>query len=109
MPTRREEHWRFTDLGVVRPGRLDGSRHAAPESSPAMLEIDAAALASVGEGGLSIERAPEGIRFEALTDDHPLLGTLVAPDDKFRAHNAALWTHGLLVHVPRDVVVDKPL
>ncbi|HEX6131419.1 MAG TPA: Fe-S cluster assembly protein SufD, partial [Actinomycetota bacterium] len=30
-------------------------------------------------------------------------------DEKFAAHNAALWKHGLLVHVPRGVVVEKPL
>ena len=42
-----------------------------------MLEIDAAGVAAVGEAGITIEHAPEGIRFELLTDDHPLLGTLV--------------------------------
>jgi Fe-S cluster assembly protein SufD len=30
-------------------------------------------------------------------------------DEKFAAHNAALWEHGLLVVVPRDVVLDQPL
>ena len=25
------------------------------------------------------------------------------------AHNAAVWKHGLLVHVPKGVVVEKPL
>ena len=37
----------------------------------------------MGEGGLTIDRAPEGIRFEALTDDHPLLGDLVSPTTSF--------------------------
>ena len=59
--------------------------------------------------GSRIEHAPEGIRFEPLGDDHPLLGTLVGHDEKFAAHNAAMWTHGLLVHVPKGVVVEKPL
>ena len=31
------------------------------------------------------------------------------PDDKFRAHNAAVWEHGLLVHVPAGVELEKPL
>ena len=108
LPTGREEHWRFTDLKAFDPDAWTAAG-ASLDAPVTMLDIDAAALASAGEQGLTIERAPDGIRFEALTDDHPLLGTLVAPDDKFRAHNAALWTHGLLVHVPRDVVVDKPL
>ena len=25
------------------------------------------------------------------------------------AHNAAVWKHGLLVHVPKGVVLEKPL
>ena len=32
-----------------------------------------------------------------------------APDDKFIAHNAALWKAGLLVHVPKGVVLEQPL
>src|SRR5262245_52367858 len=73
-----------------------------------MLEIDAAGVAHVSEGGIEIEKAPDGLRFEPLTD-HPLLGTLVGADEKFAAHNAALWEHGLLVHVPKGVVVEQPL
>ena len=55
-----------------------------------------------------IDRAPEGIRFEALAD-HPRLYELVGSDEKFAAHNAAEWKHGLLVHVPKDVVLEQPL
>jgi Fe-S cluster assembly protein SufD len=73
-----------------------------------MLEIDVAALATVSEGGIEIERAPEGVTFEPLSD-HELLGTLVGADNKFTAHNAAAWKHGLLVRVPRGVELDKPL
>ena len=111
LPTKREEHWRFTDLSSFDPDAwgLAATGDSTPASAVTMLELDAAALAAAGEHGLTIEHAPEGVRFEALTDDHPLLGTLVKPDDKLRAHNAALWQHGLLVHVPRDVVVEKPL
>ena len=72
-----------------------------------MLEIDASGIASVGETGITIENAPEGIRFELLTDDHPLLGTLVGHSEKFAAHNAAMWEHGLLVHVPKGVVARE--
>jgi Fe-S cluster assembly protein SufD len=34
---------------------------------------------------------------------------LVGADEKFAAHNAALWEHGLLVHVPKGVVLEQPL
>ena len=49
------------------------------------------------------------MRFEPLSEDHELLHSLVGWDEKFAAHNAALWKHGLLVHVPRGVVLEKPL
>jgi Fe-S cluster assembly protein SufD len=65
-------------------------------------------LAHVSEGGIEIEKAPEGITFEAL-GDHELLGTLVRAEDKFTAHNAACWQHGLLVRVPKGIVLEQPL
>jgi Fe-S cluster assembly protein SufD len=74
-----------------------------------MLDLDVAGLASVGEGGIEIESAPDGIRFEPLPDSHERLGSLVGADEKFAAHNAALWQHGLLVHVPRGVELEQPL
>src|SRR4051812_32381512 len=74
-----------------------------------MLDLDVAALAVVTEKGIEIERAPEGIRFEPLTDAAERLYELVRWDDKFTAHNAAMWQHGLLVHVPKGVVVERPL
>jgi len=73
-----------------------------------MLEIDTAGIVTVSESGIDVTRAPDGIRFEPLAD-HELLGTLVGSDEKFAAHNAAMWKHGLLVHVPRGVVLEKPL
>jgi Fe-S cluster assembly protein SufD len=73
-----------------------------------MLEIDVSGLATV-DGSVEIERAPEGIRFEALDESHPQLGELVGSDEKFAAQNAALWQHGLLVHVPKGVVLEQPL
>jgi Fe-S cluster assembly protein SufD len=74
-----------------------------------MLDIDVAGLATIGEGGVTVSRAPEGVRFEALSEHEELLGTLVGPDDKFTAHNAASWKHGLLVRVPAGVELEQPL
>src|SRR5262245_9373330 len=108
LPTTRDEHWRFTDLAGFDP---DAFRSAATKAAeiPSMLELDVAASATIDEAGIRIDNAPEGIRFEALTDDHPLIGSLVKPDDKLRAHNAAVWQHGLLVQVPAGVELEKPL
>ncbi len=109
LPTTRDEHWRFTDLAGFDPDGFLGDFAEGVAAPPAMLELDVSGIAHLGEAGVTVERAPDGIRFEALTDDHPLLGTLVGTDDKFSAHNAALWEHGLLVHVPAGVEVEQPL
>jgi Fe-S cluster assembly protein SufD len=109
LPTKADEHWRFTDLAGFDPDSFvanGATEIAAPDT---LLDIDAAGIAAVSEAGIRIERAPDGIRFEPLTDDHPLLHSLVGWDEKFAAHNAALWQNGLLVHVPKGVVVEQPL
>ncbi len=108
LPTTKDEAWRFTDLKDFDPDAFSGNDAAGVVSAPAMLELEAAGIVRVSEGGLEIDRAPDGIRFEPLAD-HPLLGELVGADEKFAAHNAAEWKHGLLVHVPRDVVLEQPL
>jgi Fe-S cluster assembly protein SufD len=110
LPTTREEHWRFTDLSGFDPDAFTVAPDAAPAGAPrSFVDLDAAGIATLDERGLEIVSAPEGIRFEALTDAEPLLGSLVGPDDKLRAHNAAVWEHGLLVHVPAGVELDRPL
>ena len=109
LPTTKDEHWRFTDLAGFDPNAWTANGAVGIAEAPSLLEVDVAGAAYVGEGGIEIEHAPEGIRFEPLTDDHELLYSLVGFDEKFAAHNAAMWKHGLLVHVPRGVAVEKPL
>ena len=108
LPTTRDEHWRFTNLEGFDPDAWGADATTATEVA-SLLDLDVAAQATIDESGIRVEGAPEGVRFEALTDDHPLLGSLVKPDDKFRAHNAAVWEHGLLVHVAANVELEKPL
>jgi Fe-S cluster assembly protein SufD len=111
LPTTNDEHWRFTDLRGFDPDGFvqNGHRGQTPVSAESMLEIDVAALATVSEDGVVIERAPEGVVFEPLSDSHELVGTLVGSDEKFAAHNRAEWKHGLLVRVPKGVEVARPL
>ena len=108
LPTTRDEHWRFTSLEGFDPDAW-GAEAPAAAAVPSMLDLDVAASATIDEAGIRVDGAPAGVRFEALTDDHPLLGTLVGPDDKLRAHNAAVWEHGLLVQVAAGVELEKPL
>jgi Fe-S cluster assembly protein SufD len=108
LPSTTEESWRFTDLKGFDPDAYSVNGATAVASAPGMLDLDAAGIVHVSEAGIEIERAPEGIRFERL-GDHPRLGELVGTEEKFAAHNAALWKNGLLVHVPKGVVLEKPL
>jgi Fe-S cluster assembly protein SufD len=114
MPSTTDEHWRFTDLrgfdpdAFVSNGRVSGSdpKTGLPET---MLDVDVAGLAVVDESGISIERSPDPrVTFEPFTD-HERLGELVGTDEKFAAHNAAVWEHGLLVVVPKGVELEQPL
>jgi Fe-S cluster assembly protein SufD len=111
LPTTSEEAWRFTDLRGFDPDGFSANGASSVAKLETMLDVDVAALASVSEAGLEVEvdRTPEGVTFAPLPEDHERLGSLVPGDEKFAAHNAALWRHGLLVHVPLGVVLDRPL
>jgi len=109
MPTTQEESWRFTDLKGFDPDALVSNGRVPVTVTRTMLDLDVAGRATVTAAGVEIENAPEGIRFEPLDEGHERLGRLVGTDEKFAAHNAALWEHGLLVHVPRGVELEKPL
>ena len=109
LPDSTQEAWRFTDLSGFDPAAFGGNGDLKGQTlNNSMLEIDLAGVAVVSEDGIQIERAPDGITFEPL-GDHERLGTLVGADDKFTAHNAAAWTNGLLVHVPKGVELAQPL
>jgi Fe-S cluster assembly protein SufD len=109
LPAVTEEAWRFTDLAGFDPDSFSADGATGIVRPEAMLDLEVAALAHVGESGIEIERAPDGIRFEPLDDAHPRLHELVGYDEKFAAHNAAMWKHGLLVEVPKGVVLEQPL
>jgi Fe-S cluster assembly protein SufD len=114
LPTTTDEHWRFTDLkgfdpeSFVSNGQVPGSdpQTGLPET---MLDVDTAGLVVVREAGVSVVRTPDPrITFAQFTD-HERLGELVGTEEKFAAHNAAVWEHGLLVVVPKGVELEQPL
>ncbi len=106
LPTTADEHWRFTDLRGFDPERRRQDTGRRPDTRPA-LDLDVAGRARVTENGIEILSAPEGITFEPLPADYP--AEIVPDDDKFAVENLARWQHGLLVHVPKGVELEKPL
>jgi Fe-S cluster assembly protein SufD len=111
LPDTTEEHWRFTDLKGFDPDAFGQVQGSGPRTGPVetMLDLDVAGLATISEDGVEIERAPDGVTFEPLSEEHERLYSLVGWDEKFAAHNAALWQHGLLVVVPKGLELEKPL
>jgi len=110
LPDTTEEAWRFTDLRGFDPAAFETRPAAAAVTDvPQMLDLDVAGVATVTESGVTIERAPEGVTFEPLSENERLLYSLVGWNEKFAAHNAAVWRHGLLVRVPKGVVLERPL
>ena len=107
LPDTTEEHWRFTDLAGFDPDSFSVSD--TETVSDTMVDLDVSGRATVTSQGIEIESAPEGVTFAPLPEDFDRLYSLVGWDEKFAAHNAAMWKHGLLVVVPRGVVLEKPL
>src|ERR687886_135412 len=106
LPDTTEEHWRFTDLRGFDPEQFGGGASAEIET---LLDLDVAGHATVTAEGIEIASAPEGVVFAPLPEDHERLHSLVGWDEKFAAHNAAAWRHGLLVVVPKGVELEQPL
>src|SRR5205085_6071755 len=123
LPSTSDEHWRFTDLrgfdptgghgsnghvpnGHVPNGHVPGTVPGTGPKRP-MLDLDVSGRAVVTESGIEIVSAPAGLRFEPLPTDYD--AKLIPDDDKFALENLARWQHGLLVHVPKGVELDRPL
>jgi hypothetical protein len=81
LPTTKDEHWRFTDLAGFDPDAWTANGAAGIAAPPSLIDLEAAGVARVGEGGIEIESAPDGIRFEPLPEDHELLYSLVGSDE----------------------------
>jgi Fe-S cluster assembly protein SufD len=105
LPSTSDEHWRFTDLRGFAPEEVSDTSKVS-DTKP-MLDLDVAGRAVVTETGIEIVSAPEGVTFEPLPADYP--ASIVPDDDKFALENLARWQHGLLVHVPKGVELEKPL
>jgi Fe-S cluster assembly protein SufD len=112
VPDTSVEAWRFTNLRGFDPNAYTAAPDESLVQTESMLpELDVSGWAEVGEAGIRIHSQPaiDGVRFEALDENDPRLHSIVGWDEKFAAHNAAMWKHGLLVQVPRGVELEQPL
>lgn len=132
MPSRRDEHWRFTNLRKVKlddvtayspaPEGFAGSVSVADDQ--VVGETEAAGHVSQVNGDTTAivnVNLPAGVIFTSLEEaarTHPELvqrhlGTAVkagdSVNDKFVALNEATWTGGVFLYVPRGVRVEQPL
>jgi Fe-S cluster assembly protein SufD len=98
LPDQKTKGWEFTDLTGLDPeayapadGEIEGLGPAADSlDQPVVMPLAAAA-----------ERFPEIVG--------PRLGSLVPADDPFVARNAAAWSQGVFVYVPKDKRLDQPV
>jgi Fe-S cluster assembly protein SufD len=135
MPTTRLEEWRYTDLrqkldlGALNWPELTECQDdfgACPEGLQAAMRADRAASGHVWEIDgivfhidLDENLLEKGVVLTSLRraiDSHPellqeYLATRALPPEsgKFESLNAALWTDGILLHVPRGVRLDLPV
>ena len=134
MPTTRLEDWRYTDPkkflrldelsfaeehgpaadAAALPAGLRTLMDEAGESSARMTQVDA----SVVLRELPDDLAAQGViltSLEAAARDHGELvqrfhGSAITPDDgRFAALNAAFWSGGTFLYVPKDVRVEVPV
>ncbi len=132
FPTTKLEHWRYTNL--KRLLRLDGmvlgtegpDRDELPAAVREAMAADHDASGHVVEidgriAHVDLERglAVQGVILTSLRDaaaSHPellqeYLGTRAVPasEGKFQALNGALWSDGVLCHLPQGVELDRPI
>jgi len=128
LPRQSEEEWMRTDVRLLRLGDF-----GLPPAPPSDVVVPAAQLSEGVElagravscdshsvqSSLKLKWKKQGVLFgslDAMVNEHAdlLEPHLRLPEewvarDKFAALNAACWTGGALLYVPRGVVIDEPL
>jgi Fe-S cluster assembly protein SufD len=125
VPTIRDEHWRFTNLRGI-----DFAAYAPAPATSTDSDVAGTILVTGAESGRVVQRdgsivhaeldpavAAQGVIFTSLEEAaithaelvERHLGSIVTTGEKFAAENAALWSGGVLVYVPRGVRVEGPL
>jgi Fe-S cluster assembly protein SufD len=129
FPTMRDEAWRRTDIRGLASGAFtlsDTGRIVSEPPERLLVPVtggdERAGQIVSGAGShvreLSLDLANQGVIFTdfgTAEKDHPellnrLLGQVVSPtEDKFTALAAALAVDGVLLYVPKNIVIEHPL
>ena len=132
MPTLNDEEWRRTDYRSIHWDEADKLILANGANLSNVPAENLEPLVGEGEGGTMVfvdgklvrytvadELIQQGIiftDFQSASHEHEdifhanLMTKAVLPTDgKFAALHGALWTHGVFVYVPRNVVAELPL
>lgn len=131
FPTRKDEAWRRTDIRGLHTKQfvlpVNGQKqHPQPPPARCLASItkDEHRAGQIVSGmveqvrQLDTDLADRGViftDFRSAENEHPhilreILGQIVRPDeDKFTALAAALAKDGILLYVPKDVVIEAPL
>ncbi len=134
LPTTRSEEWRYTDLSrlidlgslrLLTPGDTDPDAARPGLLEEAMVEDRAASGHSVLVDGLTVQvdleadLAAQGVVLTSLRsaveshpdllEEHLAVEALPPEEGKFQALNAALWTDGVFLYVPKGVRLELPV
>ena len=128
MPTRQLEEWRYTDVSQFRLDKVVLAKHdwsEVPAEARAMLERGAKAGYALSiDGGVVEVDIDDALRrkgvivmslttasreYPKLVEKHLATNALPATHSKFAALNAALWSGGVFIYVPRGVRVEQPV
>ncbi len=132
MPSTRSEEWRYTDIasklrldelvlagengppGPV-PEMLRGAMDEDRDSLGQVVDVDGRVVSSELDESARRAGVTLGSLRQAARGGHPVVQALLAKeavpasDGKFPALNAALWSDGVLLHVPRGVCLERPI
>lgn len=134
LPSTRSEEWRYTDVsrlldfadlrlathGVLaengsRPAKLTATMDEDHTASGHTLLIDGSVVSvdlepTLAEQGVILTSMRSAVHEHGNLLEELLANEIVPPEDgKFQALNAALWTDGVLLYVPRNVKIDLPV
>jgi Fe-S cluster assembly protein SufD len=127
LPRRTQEEWMRTDIRLLRLDQFGFPGEATSTSLPSTLLSEGVTLGghtasldgNLVSASLSETLAKQGVLFGSISElaaKHesilrPLLTNRAVPTetDKFAALQAAAWSAGTLLYVPRGVTVEAPL